>query len=53
MDDCGAPWDMDQDEETGKWICRCTRCISVRKKERALDRSADDEFFALMSELRE
>ena len=43
MDDCGAPWNLDQDEETGQLLCRCPRCEASQraawKRERQIEES--------------
>ena len=31
INDCGAPWNEDYDEETGEPFCSCARCQAARE----------------------
>ena len=33
LNDHDAPWNLDQDEETGEWVCSCTSCKRKRREE--------------------
>lgn len=50
MDDCGAPWNLDQDEETGQKLCSCPKCRAYQRNYAAMQREIEesgmfDDFF--------
>jgi hypothetical protein len=45
-DDHDAPWNVDQDEETGEWVCSCTSCKRRAREEAQAERRIDDFEFA-------
>ena len=42
MDDCGAPYNMDQDETTGQWLCSCPRCLAAQRTAAKMERLIEE-----------
>ena len=41
INDHNAPWNLEQDEDTGEWVCTCSACQRQRREEARQERLID------------